>query len=105
MPRTAVVESFSPTTLPHRLTARKIRPSVIPGCLEPRAEGSLDPVRDGDGADPPGLARDVDEDRPAVALLEVRDREAHELAPAERAADERGEDGPVALPLDRRRVR
>jgi hypothetical protein len=31
---------------------------------------------------------DVDEDRPAVPLLEVRDREAHELGPSEGTADE-----------------
>jgi hypothetical protein len=30
MPRTTVVESRSPTTLPHRLTARTMWPSAVP---------------------------------------------------------------------------
>jgi hypothetical protein len=55
-----------------------------PGRLQPPPDCYLDPVRDGYRADPAALAGDVHEDRPSVALLEVRNREAHELAPAER---------------------
>jgi hypothetical protein len=65
----------------------------------------VDPVRDRDRADPPTLAGDVDEDRPAVPLLEVRHRQAHELTPTQCAADEDGQDSPVAPAFDGGRVR
>src|SRR5260370_34109924 len=69
--------------------------------LRPQVERDLDPCRHRNGTQPPALADQVGEHPTAVALLDMFDRKLGQLAAAECAAKEHGQDGPVALPLDR----
>src|ERR1035438_1550263 len=61
----------------------------------PLVDRRLHKWRDGDGADFLALAREVDQNRAAFALLDVLALERGEFAPPETAADQHGEDGAV----------
>jgi hypothetical protein len=82
-----------------------MRPVVIPAALSQASIRVLTPRRHGHGPYPVPLAGQVRQHPPSLALLEICDLDAEELRAAQAAAEEHGQDGPVALAGQGLRVR
>src|SRR6202043_1450808 len=76
-----------------------------PSSAQPGVDPGLDPRRHGHGPYPVPLAGHVRQHPPSLALLEIFDVDAEQLGAAQAAAEEHGQDGPVALAGQGLRVR
>ena len=100
---------------PHRLLIPDLRPRKFagfadrpeeavfcnPGCLEPGIDSRLDAGRHRDGPHSISLPCHVGQHPAAFPLLQVFEVDAKQLGPAQPAAEQQGQDGPVAQPGQR----
>src|SRR5258708_22657308 len=100
LPDDLLGEPIAPDT-PAAINGPPNAPALNTRPFRPQVERDLDPGRHRNGTQPPTLANQVGEYPAAVALLNMLDLEPGQFTTPQPAAEQYGQDGPVALSLDR----